>query len=132
MSERVLLVGPLADPALMAALGLEPAGPAVTLPGRLSGGGRAWIAPDGWPGWDREAQGEIMARPAQVTPGLARYAAIMDLHPIDVPEGRVLGAVPGARPRDGAFRADLAAQVAADLLARDPGQPRRRSARGCR
>ena len=45
MSARLLLVGPLADPAMMAALGLEPAGAAVTLPGRLSGGGRAGIAP---------------------------------------------------------------------------------------
>ena len=39
-----LLVGPLADPAMMAALGLEPAGAAITLPGRLSGGARAGIA----------------------------------------------------------------------------------------
>ncbi|MFH7416807.1 hypothetical protein, partial [Pseudomonas syringae group genomosp. 7] len=31
--------------------------------------------------------------------------------------------VPGTRPNDGPFRAELAAQVAADLLARDPDQP---------
>ena len=98
MSARLLLVGPLADPAMMAALGLEPAGAAVTLPGLLSGGGRAGIARDGWPGWDREAQGQVIAQPVEASDGLRRYAEIMDLQPVEGPEGRVIGAVLDARP----------------------------------
>ena len=123
MSGTVLLVGPLADGGMMKALGLTPAGAPVTLPGRLSGGGRAGIALDAWPGWEREAGDGIAAQPAQPTRQLARYAEIMQLPAIDAPEGRVMGAVPGPRPEDGAFRAELAAQVAADLLARDADQP---------
>lgn len=107
----------------MAALGLTPAGMPVMLPGRLTGGGRAGIALGGWPGWEREAEGEFAAQPARFTRQLARYAEIMDLRPIEAPEGRVFGAVPGARDEDGAFPAELATQVAADLLARDPDQP---------
>ncbi|SDL12345.1 NUDIX domain-containing protein [Paracoccus chinensis] len=123
MSARLLLVGPLAEPAMMAALGLEPAGAAVTLPGRLSGGGRAGIALDGWPGWDREAPGQVTAQPVAASEGLRRYAEIMDLQPVEAPQGRVMGTVPGTRPEDGPFQRDLAARVAADLLARDPDQP---------
>ena len=123
MSARLLLVGPLADPLMMAALGLEPAGDPVALPGRLSGGGRAGIALDGWPGWDRDAPGGITAQPVEANDRLSRYAGIMDLQPVQATEGRVLGAVPGTRSRDGTFQAELAAQVAADLLARDPAQP---------
>lgn len=123
MKDEVLLVGPLAEPGMMAALGLAPLGATVTLPGRLTGGGRAGLALDAWPGWDRTAEGSIAAQPVRPTRQLARYAEIMDLRPIDTPQGRMIGAVPGARPDDGRFRAELAAQVAADLLARDPDQP---------
>lgn len=123
MTPPVLLVGPLADPAMMSALDLSPAGAPVMLPGRLGGGGRAGIAPDGWPGWDRAAKGRVAAQPAAMTPRLARYAEIMDLGAIETPEGKVMGAVPGRRPDDAPFRAALAAQVAADLLARGPDTP---------
>ncbi|WP_370576433.1 NUDIX domain-containing protein [Paracoccus sp. MC1854] len=123
MSGRLLLVGPLADPRMMTALRLAPDGAPVMLTGRLTGGARAGIAPDGWPGWDRGADGRMSAQPVRPTPQLDRYAEIMDLQGIDAPEGRVIGAAAGVRADDGAFRAELAVQVAADLLARDPGQP---------
>lgn len=123
MSRRLLLVGPLADPEMMATLGLEPAGPAVTLPGRLSGGARAGIALDGWPGWDRRAEGQITAQPVETNDRLDRYARIMDLQPVEAPEGRVIGAVLDARPEDGPPHRELMVQVSADLLARDPAQP---------
>lgn len=123
MSGPVLLVGPLADPAMMAALELAPAGVAVALPGRLSGGRRAGIALEGWPGWDRAAPGGITAQPVEPNDRLNRYAEILRLQPIEAPEGRVMGAAASVRPEDGPPNPRLMAQVAADLLARDPGQP---------
>lgn len=123
MNGRLILVGLLADREMMDALGLVPAGAPLRLPGRLTGGRRAGLALDGWPGWDREAEGRITAQPVESSRQLLRYAEIMELQAIEVPEGRVMGAVPGVRHDDGAFRTELAAQVATDLLERDQGQP---------
>ena len=119
MSARMLLVGPLADPALLTAVGIAPAAGPVELPGRLSGGGRAGIVPDGWPVLDAQAPGSIQAVPVLSAPRLDRYAAIMGLAPLDTPQGAVLGGVrrPGPGASDARWQPALAAQVARDVLA---------------
>lgn len=91
MNEELLLVGLLAEPAMMAALGLKPLGAGVVLPGRLVGGARAGVAADGWPGWDRDTGLGVAALPVAATAALRRYAAIMRLLPVETGQGRALG-----------------------------------------
>lgn len=115
----MLLVGPMADPAMLAALGVV-AGPGQVLPGRLVGGLRAGIDRHGWPVW-QPGQGGIAALPVQPGPALTRYAAVMGLAPVMIDGQRVLGAQaqgPGGVPWDAArWPADLAAEIAREVLA---------------
>lgn len=115
----VLLLGPMAHPAMMAALGLV-AGPAQTLPGRLVGGLRAGIDRHGWPVW-QPGQGTITAFPVQPGPALTRYAAVMGLAPVITQGLRLLGAQaqgPGGVTWDETrWPADLAAEIAREVLA---------------
>ncbi|HMM08744.1 MAG TPA: NUDIX domain-containing protein [Paracoccus solventivorans] len=125
MVGRVLLVGVLAAPEMLAALGLAPAGPDIALPGALRGGG-AGIGAGDWPQWDRAAPGVVAAIPVAPNPQLARYAAIMGLAPVETGQGRVLGTHPtGGADREATRPPDpvLAAGVAAELLALDPAIP---------
>lgn len=120
----VLLVGVLATPEMLAALGLAPAGPEIALHGVLRGGARAGIAVDGWPCWDRQAPGTVVAVPVTPGPRLDRYAGIMGLAGVETGQGRVLGAAPGSPGPDGDETQPpdpvLAAAVAAELLGQDP------------
>ena len=121
----VLLVGVLAAPEMLAALGLAPAGPDIALPGALRGGGAGTGAGD-WPQWDHDASGTVAATPVTPNPQLARYAAIMGLAPVETGQGRVLGTRPPGDPNPEATRSPdpaLAAGVAAELLAFAPAVP---------
>lgn len=121
----LLLLGPLADPALVAALGLHPlAAEAPVLRGRLAGGQRAGIEAGDWPAL-LPGDAALPALPVAPSPALWRYAAVMGLAPVDHPQGRLMGI---AAPPDGAggaapdwthgdWPADLAAAVARELLA---------------
>lgn len=122
MSGRVLLAGILADPAMLAALGLEPRGEPVALPGRLSAAPSAGLGANGWPRWDSKAAGHVTAVAVDSTPDLARYAAIMGLAPALHGDTPVLGV--GDTGDDATGEADprLAAEIAADLLAQHADQ----------
>lgn len=111
MTDPVIVVGVLADPQMMAALGLT--GTPVALRGRLTGGARAGIDRDGWP---RLAAGPGTVAAMRVAPnaGLARYAAVMGLVAHDRPDGPVLGVGDGCA--DGEPQADLAAAIARRIL----------------
>lgn len=89
MRGEILLVGPLAHPALSAALGLS--GPETQIAGRLVGGARAGIDAGGWPRWEA-GSGVLTARRVRVSPALDRYAAVMGLRPIDHAGVLLLGA----------------------------------------
>lgn len=121
----VLLVGVLAAPEMLAALGLVPARPQILLPGTLRRAG-AGIGAGDWPRWDRGAPGTVAATPIVPNPQLARYAATMGLAPVETGQGRVLGICPTGGPDPAARRPPdpaLAAAVAAELLAFDPAIP---------
>lgn len=111
MTEPIWLTGPLAEPEMLAALGL--AGQGGSLAGRLTGGARAGIDPDAWPALMGNA-GQVAAVQVAPNPALWRYAGVMGLSPVARPEGRVLGIVPGA---DGAAwsRADWLPDLAAEI-----------------
>ena len=123
----LLLVGPLAHPALAAALGIR--GQAESVPGRLTGGLRAGIDRHGWPVLHPGA-GEVAAIRTAMTPALARYAAVFGLAPLPHAAGRVMGA--GLTGPDGiswsaqnwpaALAAGLARQVLAQPPSLDPAQ----------
>ena len=119
MMPDVLLLGPMAHPSMLAALGIVP-GPAQMLPGRLVGGLRAGLDRHGWPVW-QPGQGGIQALPVRPGAALTRYAAIMGLVPAMIGGQRVLGAQaqgPAGVPWDAArWPADLAAETAREVLA---------------
>lgn len=106
---------------MMAALGLEAAGPAIGLEGVLAGGQRAGIEAGAWPAIRPAPGRQISAVPIRHGPSLWRYAAVMGLTVQDHPQGPVMGVQ--ARAGDGAewpqpgWRADLAAAIAAEILA---------------
>lgn len=128
---RVHLCGPLAQPKLIAALGLR--GQKEVLPLTLSGGQQAGLGRDGWP----------VATPGGATPGLSvlqtpelmRYLAVMGLAPVRLPRGEVYGAVAagsdvaateadawdgeGWAARNGALAAEIARAVLASEQAPD-------------
>ncbi|MGP9806262.1 NUDIX domain-containing protein [Paracoccus sp. NSM] len=112
----VVLLGPLAHPALAAVLRVE--GQPVALSGRLTGGARAGIDRDAWPALVPD-DGTVSG--LRVTPGpeLARYAAVMGLAPQAVQGETVLGiggGAPGA-PWDATnWDAALAAEIARQIL----------------
>ena len=78
--EDIVLVGPLAHPALRTALGIA-GGQDLTLTGRLVGGRWAGIRAGGWP---RVVDGEepLAAVRVRATAKLERYAAVMGLAPV--------------------------------------------------
>lgn len=111
MTEDIYLIGPLAQPPMLAAFGLS--GQAVVLQGDLRGGERAGIERDGWPVL-QAGDGQIAAVKVSPNAGLRRYQAVMALSQIDRPEGAVLGAViegQGGAPWQPVL-IDLAAEIA--------------------
>ncbi len=116
MSGDLLLVGPLAHPAMLAALGLT--GAPAAFQGALTGGARAGIEAGGWPGLHPGGK-RIEAARVATNPALWRYAAVMGLAPVDHPAGRLLGVQPdGAGALFDGIRwpADLAAEIARLIL----------------
>ncbi len=112
MTDAIWLVGPLAEPELLAVLGLTGQGGALS--GRLIGGARAGIDPGQWPTLTDDAAQVAAIR---VTPNAAlwRYAGVMGLSPVTRPDGAVLGVAPGAEGDDWSradWLPDLAAEVA--------------------
>ena len=150
--EDIVLVGPLAHPALRTALGIA-GGQDLTLTGRLVGGRWAGIRAGGWP---RVVDGEepLAAVRVRATAKLERYAAVMGLAPVDVPGlhlpgVQVLGVATGnangeedghgkdghgkdGHENDGAWQADLAAASPATSRPSPRGGPLTGSPRGCR
>lgn len=121
----ITLVGALAQPELMAALQLT--GRSVAVPGRLSGGARAGIDPDAWPGLERAQASRgtgVAGLEVRATPALEAYAGVMDVPVLDWDGRQVMGAQAGAR--DGAWHPDpvrdrLAAEIARQII-EAPGQ----------
>lgn len=126
MTQPVLLVGPLAHPALCAALGVQ--GEAERLPIRLAGGTRAGLARDGWPHL-AEGEGQNAAICTPMTDALARYCAVFGLSPVVHPLGNLLGVAGGtgseALPDWPApdWPADLVVALAHDILALPADRP---------
>ncbi|MDO5614493.1 MAG: NUDIX domain-containing protein [Paracoccus sp. (in: a-proteobacteria)] len=123
MTGTVLLTGPLAHPALMAALTVE--GRAATLRGRLSGGAQAGLIRDGWPAL-LPGDGDLPAVRVQMTERLARYAEVMGLHPQHSDSQPMLGVMPGGTSDDWSpqgWPADLAAEIAREVLAAPRDRP---------
>lgn len=135
--EDIVLVGPLAHPALRTALGIA-GGQDLTLTGRLVGGRWAGIRAGGWP---RVVDGEepLAAVRVRATAKLERYAAVMGLAPVDVPGlhlpgVQVLGVATGdangeedghekdGHENDGAWQADLAAAIAGHIATQPEGR----------
>lgn len=123
LSGPVLLVGVLAAPPMLAALGLE--GRVVTLPGFLAGGGKAGIDRDGWPRLVA-GQGAVVARRVIPNTALNRYARVMGLAPVPHDSGPLLG-VGGGVP-GGDASPDLAAEIARQILAAPADLPPERLA----
>ncbi|MDO5648435.1 NUDIX domain-containing protein [Paracoccus sp. (in: a-proteobacteria)] len=107
----MILCGILAEPAMLAVLGLS--GDAVMIDGHLRGGARSGLARQGWP--TLAPGGQTAA--VRVVPNLAvaRYAAVMGLTPRDTAQGPVLGL--GCGGADGPWHRDLAVEIARQLLA---------------
>lgn len=116
----LVLTGPLASPLMLRVLGLE--GVPVQLGGALTGGARAGLDRDGWPGF---LPGPEPLTAVEVTPNasLDRYAAVMGLLPQDHMGRQLLGVAPqcgGAPWSHDDARDALAAEVAAQILAAPP------------
>lgn len=130
MTTPLRLVGPLADPQMLAALNLGAASPGQPLEGHLAGGARAGLEAGDWPGL-RPGQGTTPTVTVMPGPDLWRYAAVMGLAARPVGPGPAvmgLGDRPaaGAAPWGGDWMPDLSASVATEILAapatRDPAQ----------
>lgn len=121
MSETWALVGPLAQPGMLRALGLS--GQGVRLPGQLIGGERAGIVADDWPAL-QEGDG-IDAVSVTPNQALRRYAQVMGLAPITVAGHRIVGvqvqAASDAPWPVADWPSDLAAEIAA-LIAEAPAE----------
>lgn len=113
---KVVLVGLLAKPEMLAALDL--AGQGTELPGALAGGGRAGIVPGDWPCL-RPDEETVPAVAVDPTPGLMRYAEVMGAETHVVRGLRVLGlsAEPGETGNPPPDHARLAAEIARQILA---------------
>lgn len=118
----ILIAGPLAHPEMTAALKLR--GTARSLTGRLQGGARAGIELGGWPQW-LAGDAELPALAVEWTPELRRYAEIFALKPVDGVLGVAdrAGEPPCADASEGDWQPDLAAAMAAWLVALDPAIP---------
>ncbi|MTH64722.1 NUDIX domain-containing protein [Paracoccus sp. DK608] len=120
----VLLIGPLADPALRLRLAPD-ATPAAAIPGQLAGGALAGIAADGFPCWLPE-QGTIPAWQTGWTTPLARYAEIFGLVPDQIAGHDVLGIRlehPPEPCQDAPWQPQLAGAIADWLLALPADRP---------
>ncbi|WP_295049221.1 NUDIX domain-containing protein [uncultured Paracoccus sp.] len=114
MNGPVLLVGILATPQMLEALGLS--GMPETVPGALAGGARAGIDRDGWPRLVA-GQGTVAALRVAPNAALIRYAQVMGL----TAEDGILGLGDGGS--DGPPQPDLAAGIARHILATPPDRP---------
>lgn len=85
----LLLLGPLAEPGLMAVLGVG--GPQMRLPGRLLGGRGAGLGRDSWPHLAPGQEG-VTGIAVEPSPGLRRYAQVMGLTPLEWCGHAVMGA----------------------------------------
>ncbi|AGT08135.1 NUDIX domain-containing protein [Paracoccus aminophilus] len=126
-----LVTGPLAHPAMLAALGL--AGTPVVLQGKLAGGAEAGIVAGDWPQLV-EGAGEVAALRVVPTPALHRYAEIMQATPRVLQGETVLGLAADEHGAGQAadqpqswpaadWPAALAAGIAARLVALGPERP---------
>lgn len=111
LSGPVRLVGVLAAPPVLAALGLE--GAVVSLPGILAGGGKAGVDRGGWPRLVA-GQGTVTARRVIPNAALNRYARVMGLAPVPHDPDPLLG-LGGGGP-DGDASPELAAEIARQIL----------------
>lgn len=120
MTGHLILVGPMADQRLMAALRLVPRGAPVQLAGSLIGGGRAGIEPGAWPALHEDGAATTGV-PVAPTPDLWRYAAVMGLAVTAHPAGPVIGIQPlpgdGGRWLRGSWPGELAAEIAREIVA---------------
>lgn len=116
--DDVLLVGVLATPQLLRALGVRAGGP-VALAGRLGGGGQAGLAPGGWPTL-LPGQEVTPALRVTATAALATYARAAGLAPVQTPAGVALGLGEGAGP-EGDPDPDLVAAIATEILSLSAG-----------
>lgn len=91
MSNDILLVGPLAHPAIRDALGLS--GTGVTISGVLRGGLKAGIEAGGWPQL-KDGSERLEAVRVAMTAELRRYAAVMGLPMVAHEGGTLLGIQP--------------------------------------
>lgn len=132
MSDEILLVGPLAHPALCDVLGVS--GTRAIISGQLFGGSRAGIEAGDWPQLV-EGREPLEALRVAMTPELQRYAAVMDLPMIAHEGGTLLGVQPrpdeaGAEWSVSGWLPELATAIARIILdeARDrpPEQVARR------
>lgn len=108
----ITLIGPLAHPAMAAALNFI--GDPVTMTGHLQGGQQAGIDPQDWPMF-LPGPGQIAALAGDWTPQLRRYAQIMGLMPAVIAGRDSLGAV--LTPPEPASPAFAAADWPADYAA---------------
>lgn len=114
----IVLVGVLADAAMLAALGVS--GPGVTVAGRLCGGARAGLDRDGWPGI-QDGPEQITGVATAMTPALRRYADVMGLEPVAWRGASLLGVGQGAASGgDAPAQPALAAQIATEILDAPP------------
>ncbi|MDN5567678.1 MAG: NUDIX domain-containing protein [Paracoccus sp. (in: a-proteobacteria)] len=114
----VILVGQLAQPALMQALNI--AGQPVALKGTLQDGRRAGLDRNGWPVLHPSAQ-DLHGMVAPLSDQLARYAQVMGLQVIQV-EGQPLMGIAGQGEGTDPWQIDpdrdaLAAEIARQILA---------------
>lgn len=115
---RVVLVGQLAQPAVMQALGLS--GQAVTLQGCLRGGERAGIERDGWPVL-QPSKNALAGVAVTADRHLLRYADVLGLKAVDI-DGQPLLGIAG-QGHDGPpwmptpDRDALTAEIACQILA---------------
>ena len=110
MTNPVLLIGPLAEPAVCDALGVR--GEVLTLPGSLSGADRHGLQRGDWPVYGA-GNGQIAARRVEPNAQLHRFAAVMGLHEIRIDGQPALGACDGRA--DGVWTADQRGDLLAEL-----------------
>lgn len=117
-----LLTGPLAHPLLRQRLAPK-AVPAKPLPRHaLRPEPRAGIVAGCWPGLTA-ADADLPLWKTDWTPALRRYAAILDLVPHQVGDCEILGVGPQGAAEPGDWQPELAAAMAAQLLALPQDQP---------
>lgn len=119
MNSEICLVGLLAAPEMLAALGLEAINDASSVTGTLVGGARAGIDRDGWPVLAPSSTRLDLVR-VTANAALKRYAEVMGISEIVWQGQRVLGASAAGPGRTtgatGEPSAELAALIANEIL----------------